>query len=327
MDAHTGPIRWGIAGTGGIATSFVTDFAKLDDGEIAAVGSRSAETANTFATTHGIDRAHGSYADLAADPDVDVVYVAGIQPVHANHAELFLAAGKHVLVEKPIALNQGEVDRMINAARANDRFLMEAMWMRFNPTHVEAYRRIHNGDIGEVRRITADFSFTLPFNTDHRLYDRAKGGGALLDLGVYPLSVAWWALGEPASITSTGHLAPTGVDDEVSLLCEWESGAAALLTTSLRLPGSITARIEGTEGLVEFPLPLHASATATLRRGVDTETIEGDSPGLHHQVVEVHRCLRAGERESSRMPWATSRAMIARCDEIRANLGVRYEAD
>jgi predicted dehydrogenase len=327
MDAHTGPIRWGIAGTGGIATSFVTDFAKLNDGEIVAVGSRSAETANTFAATHGIDCAHGSYADLATDADVDIVYIAGIHPVHAEQAELFLAAGKHVLVEKPIALNQGEVDRMIAAASANDRFLMEALWMRFNPTHVEAFRRIHNGDIGEVRRITADFSFALPFDAGHRLYDRAKGGGALLDLGIYPLSMAWWALGQPASVTSTGHLAPTGVDDEVSLLCEWESGASALLTAALRLAGPMTARIEGTKGVVEFPLPAHASATVTLRRGPETETIAGDSPGLHHQVVEVHRCLRAGELESPRMPWATSRAMIAYCDEIRATLGVRYETD
>ncbi len=327
MEPLTGPIRWGIAGTGNIAAGFADDFGALGEGPIVAVGSRSAATADAFAAAHGIGRAHGSYADLAADPEIDVVHIAGLHIVHADQAVQFMEAGKHVLVEKPLALDVGEVDRMIAAARANDRFMMEAMWMRFNPAHVEAMTRIGQGAIGEVRRVIADFSFPLPFDPGHRLLDRAKGGGALLDLGVYPFNLAWWALGPPDEVHHVGHLATTGVDDEISLLCGWASGASALLTCGLRLDGPMTARIEGTEGVAEFPFPAHACASVILRRGDQVEEIVGDAPGLRHQVVEVNRCLRAGEIESPRMPWATSRAVLEHFDAIRAELGVRYGAD
>lgn len=325
MEAVTGPIRWGIAGTGGIAASFVTDFGRLDEGEIVAVGSRSADSATAFATEHGIGRAHGSYEALAADPDIDAVYVAGIHPVHAPHAVMMLDAGKHVLVEKPIALDTGQVDSMIAAAERNDRFLMEAMWMRFNPAHVELMHRIEDGAIGEVRRVTADFSFAIPFDGRHRLWDRSKGGGALLDLGIYPVSLAWWLLGPPARIDATGHLSESGVDDEVTLLCSWEGGKAAVLTSGLRLPGTMTGRIEGTAGSVELPAPAHCTNRATIHGRDGTEEIEAEPGGLHHQVIEVHRCLRAGERESPRMPLATSRAIIERFDQIRASIGVHYD--
>lgn len=327
MEKVSDPIRWGIAGTGGIAASFVLDFAQLDDGRIDAVGSRSSASAAEFAREHGIGRAHSSYEELAADPDLDAIYVAGIHTVHADQAEVFLDAGKHVLVEKPIALNTAQVDAMIAAAERNDRFLMEAMWMRFNPAHVEMMRRIEAGAIGEVRRIIADFSFARPFDDSHRLMDRGKGGGALLDLGIYPFTLAWWILGPPTSIETTGHLAPTGVDDEVTMLCSWESGAAAALTAALRLSGTMSARIEGTDGTIEIPLPAHCTDHMTIRRGADVEEITAEPAGLRHQVVEVHRCLRNGDRESPRMPLATSRAVIERFDAIRAELGVRYDAD
>jgi predicted dehydrogenase len=327
MEPMTGPIKWGLAGTGGIVTSFARDFAHVADGEIVAVGSRSADSANAFAAEHGIGTAHGSYEALAADPNVDVVYVGGIHPVHAPQTVMFLDAGKHVLVEKPIALNAAQADDMIAAATANDRFLMEALWTRFNPAHVEVMARIHDGAIGEVRRIQGDFSFALPHDPGHRLLDRAKGGGGLLDLGIYPLTMAWWTLGEPETIHVVGRVGETGVDDEVTLLCGWPGGAAATLTASLRVGGTMTARIEGLEGAAEFGFPGHATTTVTLRQGRETETIEGEPAGLHHQVAEVHRCLRAGVRESVRMPWATSRAMMHRFDQIRAELGATYDVD
>lgn len=331
MDPITGPIRWGIAGTGGIATSFAEAFPKLNDngaeGVMAAVGSRHLDTATTFAETHGIERAHGDYASLAADPDIDAVYVAGLHPVHAEQSIMFLEAGKHVLVEKPIALNRAQTDAMIAAAEDNDRFLMEAMWMRFNPVHVEVMRRLSAGEIGEVRRVTADFSFAMPHNPQHRLLDPEKGGGALLDLMIYPIHLAWWALGEPDHIAHHGHVGSTAVDDEINLFATWSSGATALLTSSVRLPGSMAARIEGTEGVVELPFPAHASHEATLRSGPDSTTIEAEPASLHHQVVEVHRCLRAGENQSPRMPWELSQTVMGHFDRIRADLGVRYPAD
>ena len=327
MEPVTEPIRWGIAGTGGIAASFVADFAKLDDGEIAAVGSRAPQSAAAFAAEHGIVRSHGSYEQLAADPDLDVIYVAGIHPVHAPQTEMFLDAGKHVLVEKPIALNAGQVDSMIAAADRNDRFLMEAMWMRFNPAHVAMLQRIDEGAIGDVRRIVADFSFALPMDETHRLWDLGKGGGALLDLGIYPFTLAWWLLGEPSRVDAAGHVSSTGVDDEVTLLCSWEGGAAAVITAGLRLPGTMTARIEGTSGSIELPAPAHCIDRMSIHGKNGTEELRAESGGLHHQVAEVHRCLRAGERESPRMPLATSCSIMQRFDAVRAGLGVRYDVD
>ncbi len=328
MDPHIGPIRWGVAATGGISNSFAEAFANLDDGTIAAVGSRAQDTAEVFAATHDIERAHPSYADLAADPDVDVVYVGSLHPDHCPSTVKFLEAGKHVLCEKPLALNAAEADRMIDAARANDRFLMEAMWTRFNPVHVETMRRLTDGEIGTIRRIQADFSFGLPPGSDdHRLLAIEKGGGSLLDLGIYPMTLAWWALGEPSRIQHVGRVAATGADDEIALLCSWDDGAVALLTCSTAVNGSMEARIEGTEGVATFPAPAHASSSATIRRGLESEEITGQPASLHHQVVEVHRCLREGLDESPRMPWATSRAMLARFDEIRADLGVVYPGE
>ncbi|MEZ5166743.1 MAG: Gfo/Idh/MocA family oxidoreductase [Acidimicrobiales bacterium] len=327
VEPLTGPIRWGIAGTGGIAASFRRDLASVDDAVVVAVGSRSAEAAAGFAADHGITGTAGTYADLAADPDVDVVYVAGIHPVHAPQAVQFLEAGKHVLVEKPIALTASEVDRMIAAATAHDRFLMEAMWMRFNPAHVELVHRLRTGAIGEPRRIVADFSFALPYAPEHRLWDIAKGGGALLDLGIYPVTLAWWIFGPPESIEVAGHVHEAGADDEVSLLCRWAGGESALLTCGLRLPGPMTARIEGTEGYAHLPAPFHATSRLDIHRGAEVEHIDAPPAGLHHQVAEVHRCLRHGERQSPEVPWATSRAIIERFDALREVLGVRYSAD
>lgn len=327
MEQHQGIVRWGISSTGNIAAQFADAFTHAEGGRLVAVGSRTQDNAVQFAATYKIPRAHGSNTDLAADPDVDVVYVASVQPSHVHDTVMFLEAGKHVLVEKPIALNVAEVDRMTAAAQANDRFLMEAMWMRFNPAHVEAVKRINDGAIGEVRRIHADFSFAMPFDPDHRLWNLDTGGGALLDLGVYPLTFAWWILGEPASIAAAGHVAESGVDAETSLLCSWESGASATLTCGIDVPGTLSARIEGTGGFVEFPNPAHATDTVIVQSGPERQEITESPASLHYQANEVHRCLAAGEQQSPRMTWATSRSMIAACDEVRTELGVRYPSD
>ncbi len=327
MEQHQGTVRWGISSTGNIAAQFADAFSKAEGGRLVAVGSRTKDNASQFAATHQIPHAHGSNADLAADPGVDVVYVASVQPSHVHDTVMFLEAGKHVLVEKPIALNAAEVDLMTAAAQANDRFLMEAMWMRFNPAHLKAVERINNGAIGEVRRVHADFSFAMPYDPDHRLWNLDTGGGALLDLGVYPLTFAWWILGEPSSITAAGLVAESGVDAETTLLCSWSNGATATLTCGIDVPGTLNARVEGTGGFVEFPAPAHATDTVIVQSGSEREEINDAPPSLHYQVAEVHRCLAAGEQQSPQMPWATSRAMIAACDGVRSQLGVRYPSD
>lgn len=321
VEALVGPIRWGVAATGRIARAFANAFGAVgvDDASIVAVGSRSRAAADAFAADHGIARAHASYAELAADPDVDVVYVASLQPSHMHDAIMMLEAGKHVLVEKPFTLSAATADRVFAAARANDRFAMEAMWMRFNPAPVEAVRRVHNGEIGLVERMEIDFTISVADDPEHRLRSLEKGGGSLLDLGIYPLTLAWWIAGPPTSWTVTGTVAG-GVDTTCVIDAEWD-GITARLSCGLDEDGPLSAVIQGRDGVLELHAPFHAATSFA----IDDGPIQRLAPAsLHHQVHEVHRCLRAGARESPRNPWATTRAILSVCDDVLAQLGVTY---
>lgn len=328
-DPHRGPIRWAVAATGAIADRFAREFPAVADpgAELVAVGSRASETAEAFAARHGIARAHASYETLAADDGVDAVYVANLAPFHCRLTKLFLEAGKHVLVEKPMALNAAEAAEMAAAAEANDRFLMEAMWMRFNPLHRRVASLIADGAIGEVHRIGADFSIAVGFDPGHRLWSLEAGGGALLDLGIYPVSLAWWLLGEPSAVDHVTHVGPTGVDDDVSLLLGWETGAAAVLTTSIRSTGSTAARIDGSAGSIAIESRFHSAASATVHAADGSTELTAEASSLHWQVDEVNRCLRSGLRQSPDHPNSTPRAMLARFDDIRADAGIRYPTE
>lgn len=328
-DPHRGPIRWAVAATGAIADRFAREFPAVADpgAELVAVGSRASETAEAFAARHGIARAHASYETLAADDEVDAVYVANLAPFHCPLTRLFLEAGKHVLVEKPMALNAAEAAEMAAAAEANDRFLMEAMWMRFNPLHRQVASLVADGAIGEVHRIGADFSIAVGFDPGHRLWSLEAGGGALLDLGIYPVSLAWWLLGEPSAVDHVTHVGPTGVDDDVSLLLGWETGAAAVLTTSIRSTGSTAARINGSAGWIAIEPRFHSAASATVHAADGSTELTAEASSLHWQVDEVNRCLRSGLRQSPDHPNSTPRAMLARFDDIRADAGIRYPTE
>ena len=313
--------RWGIAGTGRIASDFVRNLVNIADAEAVAVGSRSLGTATDFATERGIARAHGSITDLAADPDVDVVYVAGIHPVHRDHAIAMMRAGKHVLVEKPLAMNAQEVAEMIAVSQETGRFMMEAMWMRFNPLHVELKRRIDSGEFGRIVTLESDFSFSVPHDPSHRLFDPVKGGGALLDVGIYPITLAWWWLGAPDAWTASGTVGSTGVDESASLVLSWNDGASAHLTCASTVEGPRTSTVTCEGAVITIPAPSHASPVAEIRTATGTETVRCADPGLHHQVVEVHRCLAAGATESPRMTHADSRAIAAFMDSVLADIG------
>ena len=326
--SHRGPIRWAVAATGAIADRFAREFGAVADpgAELAAVGSRAPGTAQAFAARHGIGQAYGSYEALAA-ADIDAVYVANLAPFHCPLTKLFLEAGKHVLVEKPMALNAAEVAEMAEAAEANDRFLMEAMWMRFNPLHRRVAALVADEAIGEVHRIQADFSIAVDFDPGHRLWSLEAGGGALLDLGIYPVSLAWWLLGEPSAVDHVTHAGPTGVDDDVSLLLGWETGAAAVLTTSIRSTGSTAARIDGAAGSITIETRFHSAAAARLHTADGSTDLTAEASSLHWQVDEVNRCLREGLRQSPDHPNSTPRAMLARFDAIRADAGIRYPTE
>ena len=313
-------IRWGIAGTGRIASDFVRDLSSIPDAEVVAVGSRTVESARSFASTRGIARAHGSIESLVADSSVDVIYVAGIHPVHRDHAIAAMRAGKHVLVEKPLAMNATEVAEMIGVSRETNRFLMEAMWTRFNPLHVELRRRFDAAEFGRVTAIDSDFSFALPVDPSHRLFDPSKGGGALLDVGIYPITLAWWWLGAPATWTARGHIGSTGVDESVELNLTTIGGATAHLTCGSTFDGPKKSTITCETAVIEIHPPSHSSRVAEVRTDSGTETVRCAGPGLHHQVVEVHRCIASGSTESPRMSHADSHAIATFMDEVLATL-------
>jgi len=323
------PIRWGIAATGGIAAGFATDLALVEGAVITAAGSRSQARADAFGDQFDVPHRHATYEALAADPDVDVVYVASPHSRHAADAILFLDAGKHVLCEKPMAMNEREVVAMIDAARRNGRFLMEAILTRFTPAHVEVRRLLADGAIGTPLAVDAEFGFPFPHDPTHRLFDIALGGGALLDLGIYPLQFATMVLGPAAAVAAVGHVGVTNVDEHVAVSIRHEGGGLSVAKAASRVLLGNRARISGTDGAILLPPSFQNPRHLTVVK--DGESTRMDAPydgiGLRFGAEEVHRCLAAGELESPVLPLAETRQLAAIMDEARRQIGVRYPAD
>jgi predicted dehydrogenase len=311
-------LRWGIAATGGIATAFAEALQQTDGAELAAVCSRSAERAEAFARAHGVARAHGSYEALAADPEVDVVYVATPHSRHAADSTMFLEAGKHVLCEKPLAVDQREAARMVATARANERFLMEALWSRFLPAYRELGRVLAEGSIGEVRMVEADFGFPARFDPSHRLFAPELAGGATLDLGVYPVQLAHLVLGPPEAVKSAGHRGRTGVDELSVAVLEHAGGAVSVVKSSIDTAMRCTATITGTDGTIDLPAFMHCPDHLVVRTAAGEERIDApiEGQGLRYQVPEVHRCIAEGRIESPVVPHADTCAIAGTMDAI-----------
>ncbi|MFD5768158.1 Gfo/Idh/MocA family protein [Streptomyces sp. NPDC127049] len=320
-------IRWGVLATGGIAERFATDLAELDGAEVVAVASRTEASARAFADRFGIDRAYGGWDGLFADPEVDVVYVATPHHAHREAAGRALEAGKAVLCEKAFTLNAREAEELVALARDRGLFLMEAMWMYCNPLIRRLAELVRDGAVGEVRTVQADFGLAGSFGPDHRLRDPAVGGGALLDLGVYPVSFAHLLLGEPDSVQAHARIAPEGVDLNTGMLLGWESGASALLSCSLEADTPLTASVTGTKGRIDVPRGFFFPERFTLHReGAEPEEfVNTDDPhSLRHEAAEVMRCLRAGETESPLVPLDGTLAVMRTLDAVRDRVGVRY---
>jgi len=318
-------VRWGVLATGGIASRFAADMQRVPDGEIVAVGSRSAAGAEAFGERFGIGRRHGSYEALLADPEVDVVYVA---TPHVSHAALTIAAldaGKHVLCEKPLALDEAQARAMTGAAAASGRFLMEALWSRFLPAYRTLSEVVAAGRIGTPLAVESDFGFRRPVEPDHRLFDRALGGGSVLDLGIYPLQLCRLVLGPPDEVRAVGHVGETGVDEVMGAVLHHPGGALGVVKSAIRVPLSCTARVSGSEGAIELPAFMHCPLHLVVDGEVVDTGFEGE--GLRFQAEEVHRCLREGRQESDRMPWSESLGLAATMDDIRRQIGVTYPGE
>jgi predicted dehydrogenase len=323
-------LRWGILGPGGIARAFTSDLrtAGLD---VAAVGSRRQQTADAFAADFGIPRAHGSYEDLVADPDVDIVYVATPHPMHAANALLAIEAGKHVLVEKPFTLNAAEAAEVRDAAAARGVLAMEAMWTRYLPHMVRIRELIASGALGEVRAVIADHTQLLPDDPAHRINALELGGGALLDLGIYPISFAWDILGAPLSIAASARLGDAGSDTEVATVMAHESGAISTSLSASRAAGPNTATVIGTEARIEIDRVWY-SATSFRVVGPDGAVREEyrsdiDGRGMQYQALAAERVIGEGRTDSDILPIDETVAIMETLDEIRELVGVRYPGE
>ncbi|GIG27800.1 Gfo/Idh/MocA family protein [Cellulomonas marina] len=329
-DPRTAPsVRWGIIGTGGIAAAFAGAVREHTRSQLVAVGSRHRDRATRFATAHGIPTTHTSYRALVEDPQVDVVYVATPHSEHREHALLAIRAGKHVLVEKAFTRNAAEAREVLDAAREAGVFVMEAMWTRFLPHVAALHQVIEAGEIGEVVHVQADHGQWFAYDPQHRLYDPALAGGALLDLGVYPVSFAHMMLGKPDAITAVGALTDTGVDGQVSMVLSYGERVQATLATTLWARTPTTAFVSGTEGHVAVRGPFYAPTSFEVRRR-DGRVWTFDQPsarGLQYEAAEVARQVAAGATESPLNTWQDTLEVMEVLDEVRRQVGVVYPGE
>ena len=354
-------IRWGMMGTGSIAQSFAQGLQHCPDARLIAVGSRTITSSNRFANRFNVPHRYASYETLVTDPEVDVIYIATPHPFHKANSLLSLEAGKAVLCEKPFTLNAAEAAEVIQCARAKRLFLMEAMWTRFIPAIVKVRDLLAAGTLGDVRMLTADFGFRAAFDPQSRLFAPHLGGGALLDVGIYPLALASMVLGTPTQITSMAHLGETGVDEQSAVLLGYDQGQIAVLYAATRTQTPIEAVIMGTRGSLKIHSPMYKPTrlTLSLHRGAATTPpkvpdflkklgralglgtlwrrhlaqkrttleIPMQGNGYNYEAAEVMRCLRAGKLESDTMPLDETLALMRTMDEIRAQWGLTYPTE
>lgn len=320
-------IRWGILGPGTIAHRFAEGLSVLPDAELVAIGSRSSDRASKFADEFNVPKRHGSYADLANDPDVDAIYVSTPHPFHKEYSILCLEAGKAVLCEKPMAVNARQVKEMIDCARVSKKFLMEAMWTRFLPAIAQVREWLAEGAIGEPRMLTADFGFRSGWNPDGRLLNPNLAGGGLLDVGVYTIAMACMVFGGvPSRIASMAHIGETGVDEQAAMVLGYDAGQLAILSCAIRTNTPHDARILGTEGSIYIPGFWHTTSAALHASGKEPERVEipFKGNGYEYEAIEVMRCLREGKLESNIMPLDESLSIAKTMSEMRAQWGLRY---
>ena len=344
------PIRWGILATGKIAHTFADDLLLVPDATLVAVGSRRLEAAQAFAAAYDAPqkaqqpdapsiKAYGSYEEFVADPDIDVVYIASPHGLHLEHATLAFEAGKHVLSEKAITLTVADAETMVARAREHDRFLMEAMWTACHPAIHTLRARLSSGEFGRPRQLHAELGFRVDDGPESRMLDPRLGAGALLDMGIYPLTFAHLLLGEALDLRAVGDVRTTphgSFDMDVAMVGRYAGGAVSTMAASMSSWSSRAAGIATDLGRIEIPDFHHPShITFTPYGGPDDDPdrgrpvpIEAEAPviglGYGNEIAEVDRCLRAGLRESPLVPHAQTLALMRQMEDVLTQLGVDY---
>ncbi|RJG25099.1 Gfo/Idh/MocA family protein [Massilia cavernae] len=325
-------VRWGILGTGKIARAFATALKDTPGAVLTRVGSRNVASAESFGSEFGLpmEACHGSYQAIADAEDVDIIYIATPHTAHAANAIMALGGGKAVLCEKPFAMNRREAAEVVALARAKKLFLMEAMWTRFLPALDEVKRIIASGEIGAPVQVTADFGFAADVDPDHRLVNPELGGGALLDLGIYPLSIAAALLGPVSSVRAQAEIGPTGVDVQTGFVMVHEGGAMSVCSCSIRARTPAELTVSGQHGHVRMNTMFHRAKSISVShedgssRTVPTPYVGN---GYAYEAVEAGRCLREGLLESPHMTLDETLALMGVLDTIREQIGLRYVAD
>lgn len=325
-----GKVRWGILGTGWIADLFVKDL-QMHGHALTAVGSRSEAGADAFARRFGIGKAHASYEALCADPDVDAIYVATPHPMHHANTLLALQNGKHALVEKAFTVNAREAQELADLAQAKGLVVLEAMWTRFLPHMVRIREIVRSGVLGEIRSVVADHTQDLPDDPKHRLNALELGGGALLDLGIYPISFTFDVLGQPQEIVARARMKETGADGTVATVFTYASGAIATTISASDTAGRNVATIHGTEGRIEIDKVWYAPTN--FRRYDASNTVVEDyqsavtGRGMQYQAAELERLVAAGKTAGDILSPAESVAIMAALDEVRRQIGLKYPTE
>ncbi len=320
-------INWGIIATGHIASRFAREFSLLKNAKLLAVGSRKLSRARSFALKYNIPKYYGSYQLLVNDRDIDAIYVATPHSLHRDNTILALKAGKSVLCEKPFAINAKEALDMIKLARKKNLFLMEAMWARFNPALVKLREILAKRLIGNILHLRADFGFYAKYKPKHRLFNPNLGGGALLDVGVYPISLSSMVLGTPINIKSTAVFGKTGIDKQNSIILEYPKNKIAQLSSAIRIDTDREAYIAGTKGSIKLDASWHRSLKVTVMIRKKNDIIydfDEKCNGLHNETLHMMNCIRFGKRESNIMSLDESLSIMKIMDKIRAQWNFVY---
>ncbi len=321
-------INWGIIGLGKIAHKFAEGLAWVPDSQLVAVASRSTQKAKTFAEQYQVKHYHDHYEALAENPEVDVVYIATPHVLHYENTMMCLEHQKAVLCEKPFAMDKRQAQEMIELAKQQNLFLMEALWTKFLPSFQKVQTLLDTGVIGEIQSIQADFGFAAPFGDEHRVFNKALGGGALLDVGIYPLFLATTLLGKPQSLKAEATFGPTGADLHCGILLNYQQ-KMAFLSCSIATHQSLEANIFGESGTIKMSRPFHAPDTKieviqhlTDRQSINFET-EGN--GYNYEATEVVKCLQQGKTQSDLMTWQDSLFLMEMLDWVREEAGIEYD--
>lgn len=323
-------INWGILAPGRIAHKFAHDLKLVEGAKLTAVASRSLERARNFAGEYGAAHAYGSYEALPQCPDLDAVYIATPHTGHCENAIMCLENGIAVLCEKPFAMNAVEVRKMVDCARSNNVFLMEAIWTRFIPGFEEMYRLVREGYIGDLKTIRADFGFRADFPSEHRVFNPALGGGALLDVGIYTIFLATLLWGKPARIKATATKNSQGSDDSCAMIFEYPGNRLAILDCSLVMKTEIEAYIYGVTGTLRLHnrfINTQDLSVSFYEKSSEHFHIPLTGHGYYHEILEVNDCLRRGVKESEKLPLDFSITLMETLDWVRQEAGIVYAAD